>query len=35
MKELNLDAVLIEDANNKKYISGFTGTAGSILITKN
>ncbi|EPZ60074.1 creatinase/Prolidase N-terminal domain protein [[Clostridium] sordellii ATCC 9714] len=35
MKELNLDAVLIEDSNNKRYISGFTGTAGSILITKN
>ena len=35
MNELNLDAVLIEDSNNKRYISGFTGTAGSILITKN
>lgn len=34
MNKLNLDAVLIEDSKNKRYISGFTGTAGSIIITK-
>ncbi|MGL5752927.1 MAG: M24 family metallopeptidase [Paraclostridium sp.] len=34
MEKLNLDAVLIEEGKNKRYISGFTGTAGSILITK-
>jgi Xaa-Pro aminopeptidase len=34
MGRLNLDAVLIEDSKNKRYISGFTGTAGSIIITK-
>ncbi|XTR37293.1 M24 family metallopeptidase [Paraclostridium tenue] len=34
MVRLNLDAVLIEDSKNKRYISGFTGTAGSIIITK-
>ncbi|GAA0708365.1 Xaa-Pro dipeptidase [Paraclostridium ghonii] len=34
MDKLNLDAVLIEESNNKRYVSGFTGTAGSIIITK-
>lgn len=34
MGKLNLDAVLIEESKNKRYISGFTGTAGSIIITK-
>ena len=34
MVRLNLDAVLIEDSKNKRYISNFTGTAGSIIITK-
>ena len=34
MGKLNLDAVLIEEGKNKRYLSGFTGTAGSILITK-
>lgn len=34
MDNLNLDAVLIEEGKNKRYLSGFTGTAGSILITK-
>ncbi len=35
MNKLNLDAVLIEDFKNKTYLSGFTGTSGSIIITKN
>ncbi|WGX75763.1 Xaa-Pro peptidase family protein [Paraclostridium bifermentans] len=34
MERLNLDAILIEESKNKRYISGFTGTAGSIIITK-
>ena len=34
MEKLNLDAVLIEESKNKRYISGFTGTAASIIITK-
>lgn len=34
MEKLNLDAILIEESKNKRYISGFTGTAGSIIITK-
>lgn len=34
MERLNLDAILIEESKNKRYISGFAGTAGSIIITK-
>ncbi len=34
MERLNLDAILIEESKNKRYISGFTGTAGSIIILK-
>ncbi|MGL5652404.1 MAG: M24 family metallopeptidase [Paraclostridium sp.] len=34
MEKLNLDAILIEESKNKRYISGFTGTAGSLIITK-
>lgn len=34
MERLNLDAILIEESKNKRYISGFTGTAGSIIISK-
>lgn len=34
MERLNLDAILIEESKNKRYISGFTGTAGSIIMTK-
>ena len=34
MGKLNLDAVLIEEGKNKRYLSGFTGTAGSIRIMK-
>lgn len=34
MEKLDLDSVLIEESKNKRYLSGFTGTAGSILVTK-
>lgn len=34
METMNLDAVLIENPQNRRYISGFTGTAGIVLITK-
>lgn len=31
----NLDAILITNPINRRYITGFTGTAGVVLITKN
>lgn len=30
----DLDAILIESPINRRYITGFTGTFGSVLITK-
>jgi Xaa-Pro aminopeptidase len=32
--ERDLDGVLITDPHNRRYISGFTGSAGSLLITQ-
>ncbi len=32
--ELNLDALLVTEPTNRRYFSGFTGSAGSLLITK-
>lgn len=34
MKDENIEAFLITDATNRRYVSGFTGTAGVVLITK-
>lgn len=34
LKGNNLDAILIESPTNRRYISGFTGTFGTVLITK-
>jgi Xaa-Pro aminopeptidase len=33
MEELGLDAVLISQPQNRRYLSGFTGSAGYLLIT--
>ncbi|UCZ52678.1 Xaa-Pro peptidase family protein [Bacillus shivajii] len=33
LQELDLDAILITNASNRRYISDFTGTAGVILIS--
>lgn len=33
LKELNLDAVLISNGNNMRYISGFTGATGYVYIS--
>lgn len=33
--ELELDALLITNAGNRRYISGFTGSTGTVLITTN
>lgn len=33
MMEMNLDALLVTSVYNRKYISGFTGTAGTLLVT--
>lgn len=35
LEERNLDGLLITNPFNRRYISGFTGTAGSVLITAN
>src|SRR3990170_4600605 len=32
MDQLGLDAVLISQAENRRYLSGFTGSAGHLLI---
>ena len=34
MEKIGLDGFLIMEPNNRRYISGFTGTAGVLLITK-
>ena len=33
LPEKNLDAILISGAENRRYLSGFTGSAGYLLIT--
>lgn len=33
MTEQNLDALLITDANNRAYLSGFSGSSGVLLVT--
>ena len=35
MEKRNLDAVLVSDGYNMRYLSGFTGATGYLLITKN
>lgn len=35
LKNHNLDAFLIESPINRRYISGFTGTFGAVLLTQN
>ncbi|MFV9510807.1 M24 family metallopeptidase [Tepidibacillus sp. LV47] len=35
LKERNLDGMLITSLSNRRYISGFTGSAGTVLITQN
>jgi len=30
-----LDAFIVHDSLNRRYISGFTGSAGSLLVTHN
>ena len=35
LQEKNLDAILISDGYNMRYLSGFTGATGYLLITKN
>ncbi|SJZ85908.1 M24 family metallopeptidase [Selenihalanaerobacter shriftii] len=34
LDELNLDGIMINNPQNRYYMTGFTGTAGTILITK-
>lgn len=34
LDEQNADAILIESATNRYYLSGFTGTSGAVLITR-
>ena len=33
LKELKLDAIIISSPENRRYLSGFTGTAGFLLIS--
>ncbi|QYR20019.1 Xaa-Pro peptidase family protein [Paenibacillus sp. sptzw28] len=33
LRDLNLDALLVTSPVNRRYLSGFTGTAGALLIT--
>ncbi|GAB2693051.1 M24 family metallopeptidase [Paenibacillus thermoaerophilus] len=33
MKERNLEALLITNANNRRYMTGFTGSAGVVVVT--
>ena len=35
LTEKKLDAVLVSDGYNMRYLSGFTGATGYLLITKN
>ena len=35
MKDTGLDSMLISNPDNRRYISGFTGSAGYLLITLN
>ncbi|MCJ8013469.1 Xaa-Pro peptidase family protein [Paenibacillus sp. KQZ6P-2] len=35
METLELDGMLIESPSNRRYITGFTGTAGTVLISRN
>ena len=35
LSKKNLDAILINKPENRRYVSGFTGTTGFIIITKN
>src|SRR5690625_972740 len=35
LKELQLDGLIITNPINRRYITGFTGTAGVVIITEN
>ncbi|MCL6444208.1 MAG: aminopeptidase P family N-terminal domain-containing protein, partial [Alicyclobacillus sp.] len=35
LKKEQLDAVVVTNPLNRRYLSGFTGTAGAVLITQN
>lgn len=35
LEEKKLDAVLVSDGYNMRYLSGFSGATGYLLITKN
>ena len=35
LQDKKLDAILISDGYNMRYLSGFTGATGYLLITKN
>lgn len=35
IEEMGLDAILITDPINRRYITGFTGTAGMVIVSKN
>lgn len=35
MKQQEIDGLLIESPINRRYVTGFTGTAGAVLITEN
>ncbi|TCS84018.1 M24 family metallopeptidase [Tepidibacillus fermentans] len=34
LKERNLDGILITHSSNRRYITGFTGSAGNVLVTQ-
>ncbi|WP_405054383.1 M24 family metallopeptidase [Tepidibacillus marianensis] len=35
LKERNIDGILITHSSNRRYMTGFTGSAGNVLITQN
>lgn len=34
MHKENIDALLVSDAVNRRYVTGFTGTSGFALVTR-
>lgn len=35
LEEANLDAILIMSPVNRRYLTGFTGTAGAVIVSQN